>query len=628
MLKRLKEANYLYLWVFVAVVMLLTATYWLYHNAKENLYQASLVTHHQKVSHEINGIIEGQKKSAMAITLSLAENHQIKNFLCDSCQAVPSKKFDLTPLLEQISLHAEYKQLWVQLIDAQGVSRYRSWTDKKGDSLKKVRRDVNDMLLTPAVQQTMSVGRFSLTFKSMVPLFDENQKLQGMVEMISHLTPMAQNLKSSLGLESVILVDKRYRQQLTAAMKNRFLYDYYIANSDADSVALSILKHGGEDKLSEIEPVKVATNHIVTQHLIDDDHGLVMGYWYTFTRSSSVGFHEVERLKKQYFYALLIILFLTLLLLSLYILKKHADKGKRYYRNVLDSASEIIFVSNHQRIIEANQRFFEFYSEFLSLEQFLNKHHCVCDTFIEEEGFLQAEMDNKFWLDFVLENSSDRHIAKIEKAGKIHFFEITVARIVIYEKPLYSVIMHDITEQELNKQKLETLSETDVLTGISNRLVFNRTLTKEIQRAHRYQIDLSLLVFDVDFFKLVNDNYGHDVGDQVLVTLTDVVSGLLRETDVFSRIGGEEFTVLMPETGLEQAQNTAERLRKAIENLSEEALPMNLTMSFGVACMNRWDSDKTLFRRADDALYKAKDNGRNRVEVALDNIVEKTQKNP
>lgn len=89
---------------------------------------------------------------------------------------------------------------------------------------------------------------------------------------------------------------------------------------------------------------------------------------------------------------------------------------------------------------------------------------------------------------------------------------------------------------------------------------------------------------------------------------------------MFCRIGGEEFTVVMPETNLEQAIQTAERLRKAVETLPSHTLPTSLTISFGVVSMTRWDNNKTILKRADDALYQAKKKGRNRVEVAEDNL--------
>lgn len=625
-MRAIKKANYIYIWITLVVAMLFSATYWLYNNTKQNLYNATLQDHRQTIEHEISGIMKDRRDSAMAIALALAESDQIHDLLCVDCRDESSGKLNLRPLVEQLSLHTDYSQLWIQIIDSQGVSRYRSWTNKTGDSLKDVRRDVKRMIRTPAVQQGISVGRFSLTFKSMVPLFDDKLKLLGMVEVITHMTPMAASLKSAQGVESVVLVDKRYRKQLTRAHTGMFLHDYYVANLNADSFGLGLLKEIGEANLGKIEPVIVLHNQIVTQHLIDDDNGLILGYWYTFQSQDALGFTEVDRLKKQYLYALLAISLLILLLIALYLLKQRADRGHSYYRNILDSASEIIFVSNYDRIIEANQRFFEFYTEFEDIDHFLQEHNCVCDTFLEKPGYLRRKMDGEFWLDYVLDSAEKNHKAQIEKDGQVHYFEVKVAQIDTYEKPLYSVIMHDVTEEELYKQQLEVLSETDSLTGVANRLVFNRTLMQEIQRAHRYHSDLSLLVFDIDHFKHVNDNFGHDVGDQVLVCLAERIGELLRETDVLCRIGGEEFTVIMPETKVEQAQQTAERLRVAVENLPEESLPTPLTVSFGVAHMTRWDSDKTLFRRADDALYRAKENGRNRVELALDHLEESSEK--
>lgn len=625
-MRAIKKANYIYIWITLVVAMLFTATYWLYNNTKQNLYKATLQDHRQTIEHEISGIMKDRRESAMAIALALAESDQISDLLCTECNDNAQAKLNLRPFVEQLNLHTDYSQLWIQVIDAQGVSRYRSWTDRTGDSLKEVRRDVKRMIRTPAVQQKISVGRFSLTFKSMVPLFDDNLKLLGMVEVITHLTPMANSLKTSQGVESVILVDKRYRQQLTKAHTGMFLFDYYVANLNADSFGLGLLKEIGEDNLGKIEPVTVMHNQVVTQHLIDDDNGLILGYWYSFQSLDAFGFNEVDRLKQQYLYALLVISMLVLLLIALYLSKQRADRGHSYYRHILDSASEIIFVSNHQRIVEANQRFFEFYSEYENIDEFLKVYRCVCDTFIEAPGYLKPQMDGQFWLDYVLAKADISHKAQIEKDGEIHYFEVKVAQIDTYEKPYYSVIMHDITEEELYKQQLEVLSETDSLTGVANRLVFNRTLMQEIQRAHRYHSDLSLLLFDIDHFKQVNDNFGHDVGDQVLVCLSERIGELLRETDVLCRIGGEEFTVIMPETNIEQAQQTAERLRLAVENLPEESLPTPMTVSFGVAYMTRWDSDKTLFRRADDALYRAKEHGRNRVELALEHLEESDEK--
>ena len=604
----------------IVVFLLVASIYWLYNSTKTKLYNDVLSSHQQILAHEINRLVDDHRESAMAVALALSESQQIREFLCKSCEEDKKSPLNFKVLLEQLALHTNYSQLWIQVLDTKGVSRYRSWTSKTGDSLFDARRDVRDILHVPQVIQAISVGKFNLTFKSMVPLWDETQTLLGIVEVVSHVTPLTNKLKRIHGVDSVVLVEKRFRKQLTKAQTGIFVNDYHVANSGASPEYLTLLERLGEQKIAEIIPERVHEGYLITQHLIKEDTGLIIGYWFTFEPIEKLGIAEIEHLNKQYLYASIILFILTLLLSALYVLKQRSDKGLSYYRHVLDSASEIIFVSDYSRIIEANQQFFEFYSEFSTLSKFLQKYRCVCDTFENEKGYLQREIDGEFWLDYVLRRPEKHHRAVILKNGERQFFEVKVAQIDIYEKPLYSVIMHNITGQELYKKQLEFLSETDTLTGVSNRLVFNRTLINEIQRAHRYHSELALLMFDIDHFKNINDTYGHEVGDQVLVTLCEVISDLLRETDVFCRIGGEEFTVMMPETNLEQATQSAERLRKAVETLPSQTLPTSLTISFGVVSMTRWDNDKTILKRADDALYQAKKKGRNRVEVAGDNL--------
>lgn len=178
-----------------------------------------------------------------------------------------------------------------------------------------------------------------------------------------------------------------------------------------------------------------------------------------------------------------------------------------------------------------------------------------------------------------------------------------------------SVLMTDITGEVRYKEKLEHLIVHDELTGVYNRHFFNEVLDEEIKRAQRYQSPFSLISFDVDHFKSVNDDFGHDIGDQVLKKLATEVAQSLRETDKLCRIGGEEFCVLMPETELAEAEYTAERLRLAVQAISYSDVTRPVTISLGVTKLNRWDNSATLYKRADVALYKAKDKGRNRVEV-------------
>jgi diguanylate cyclase (GGDEF)-like protein len=168
--------------------------------------------------------------------------------------------------------------------------------------------------------------------------------------------------------------------------------------------------------------------------------------------------------------------------------------------------------------------------------------------------------------------------------------------------------------QEL-AQDLRFQATTDPLTGLSNRLKFNQALASEISRSMRYETRLSLVMYDVDNFKVVNDTHGHQVGDKILVQLCRFVPRLLRNTDLLARWGGEEFVILTPGSDGEMAYQTAEKLRTAIEQVKFDEIG-TVRCSFGVAQYVYGDTAETLISRADDALYRAKLKGRNRVELA------------
>ncbi|CAG0932054.1 putative diguanylate cyclase DgcC [Planctomycetaceae bacterium] len=168
--------------------------------------------------------------------------------------------------------------------------------------------------------------------------------------------------------------------------------------------------------------------------------------------------------------------------------------------------------------------------------------------------------------------------------------------------------------------ELERRATTDVLTGVANRRHFTETAEREIDRARRYANKLSLLMLDIDHFKRINDTYGHAVGDEVLKVLPGVVKPLLRKLDFMGRLGGEEFAVVLVETDGEGAAVVAERLRKGLAAIEVRALGVHLHFTVSIGCtevrVNEQAEDlKRALERADEALYKAKDSGRNRVVV-------------
>ncbi len=170
-------------------------------------------------------------------------------------------------------------------------------------------------------------------------------------------------------------------------------------------------------------------------------------------------------------------------------------------------------------------------------------------------------------------------------------------------------------------EKSISMAVTDGLTGLYNRHYLNTHLGNMVRQAIRNGKNMALMIMDMDYFKQVNDEYGHDAGDAVLKQLAKAIIPETRSTDLVARFGGEEFIILMPETNAQAARQAAERLRKAIENMEfqiGDGKTVRCTLSIGVANMHsEGDSAEGLLKRADEAMYRAKRNGRNRVEIAV-----------
>ncbi len=208
-------------------------------------------------------------------------------------------------------------------------------------------------------------------------------------------------------------------------------------------------------------------------------------------------------------------------------------------------------------------------------------------------------------------------------AGELRDFEVTISpmRDVSQKFQGAVVVFQDMTERHELESHLRFMATTDALTGVANRRSLLRRAEHEFDRARRYVRPLSMLMLDLDHFKLVNDTWGHFAGDEALKALCRTCVGALRSTDSFGRLGGEEFAVLMPETGTRQACEAAERFRQLVEGLSVNwhGAIIRLTVSIGAATLEPADADIfALMRRADLALYTAKDVGRNRVVLCTD----------
>jgi len=189
-------------------------------------------------------------------------------------------------------------------------------------------------------------------------------------------------------------------------------------------------------------------------------------------------------------------------------------------------------------------------------------------------------------------------------------------------------------ENCINRQRLLELGYQDGLTSAYNRRYFDEQLKNEIARCVRKKTDLVFLFIDVDLFKQINDNYGHQAGDAVLVKLVNLMRDQVRSSDIVARYGGEEFAIILPDTGLQIANEVAERIRRNVENqkLVFNNVTLNITVSIGLSSLSQIrhqlgskatenshkvpdNLDQLLFKKADEALYQAKQTGRNQVVI-------------
>ncbi len=258
----------------------------------------------------------------------------------------------------------------------------------------------------------------------------------------------------------------------------------------------------------------------------------------------------------------------------------------------------------------------------------------------EKLGYSEEELKNMFFWDILAEEHKEtakdaikKGLADIDykhyvtfkafkKTGEELWMYIYAGSAIYKGKRVRIATFTDITEliglrKELEQEKelYKNISEKDDLTGIFNRRKFESSLKDLIKLASRYKRPLSLVMFDIDRFKEVNDNFGHQAGDSVLRELTGLVGTALRDTDIFARYGGEEFMVIMPETDINDAENIAERIRKTVGNhIFKYAAVVNI--SIGVSRYADGEDAGKFIKRVDGALYKAKQAGRNRVYVS------------
>jgi len=589
----------------VAFFTIVGATLFVYYQFIKIHEQKIQQQEYQKVAQQLQDKIQDaillKKKATLAIALALAHQADLQNRINNN--TIAKHYFDT--IVQQFRENTLYKNIWIQVINRDGRSLLRSWTKKHGGNLLKIRNDITTIQKTKKPLNSVSVGEYDLSIKSMVPILDKG-RLIAIFEVISHFNSITQVFKKD-GLESVVIATKEQSQHIKHPFSKLFIDSYYVANFDANEDLLKLLQRYGVENIVK-KPYIVTEDYLIAVSPLRDAKKRVVGYYFIFQKLDTLSNRALERFFFEW--VVLGLLFFSFLgafiTITLYFVVR---KQKKYYKNIIDSSKNIIVINDKNRILEVNKIFFKYFSHYKTLEEFRNKNSCICNFFVKEEGYLDRGDVMYHWLDVILKNPDATYKVKMNIEGKIYYFLVSAA-IIDEETEHYSVVLADITQEEIFKKELELSVITDPLTGIYNRRYFHERVQKEIYGAKRYGFALSLIMCDIDFFKQVNDLHGHDVGDAVLKYYTKLIQDSLRESDAFCRIGGEEFMIILPHTNKAQAVAIAEKLRKKVQE-SKKILP--ITMSFGVTEYISGESEDYLFKRVDKALYKAKESGRNRV---------------
>jgi diguanylate cyclase (GGDEF)-like protein len=282
---------------------------------------------------------------------------------------------------------------------------------------------------------------------------------------------------------------------------------------------------------------------------------------------------------------------------------------KEYAQSIIDLQENIIFVTDSKSVINANKSFLNFF-EIESLQEFKIRYQCISKSFMEEDGYFNLSMfsDDKAWIKELVKLSESKDVVvKMLKDNQEFIFNININS---FDRN-YILTLTDITQISQKSSKFEYEASFDALTKIYNRNMFHRLMSDKINLSKKENKTFVFVLFDIDYFKKVNDTYGHLVGDDVLVNISSLIKSHIRDDDIFARWGGEEF-VLAFDVTLQKGVTIAQSLRKHIERYNFKVVK-DVTCSFGVTEFRKTDTLDSMIKRADEALYEAKESGRNKV---------------
>ena len=471
----------------VLTILIVMGTYYYILKKQTNLLNSIYNTTHLNIVNITESLIQDKLNTTLTIALSLAKNLELQKQLKEKNY----EHLDYAQIIEEIKEYSKYKNVWIQILDSKGSSKYRSWTKKRGDNLL-FRDDLQTTLAIQKISTSISVGLFSLTLKARTPVYDENKNFLGVLEIITHFNSITEDLKQN-NIYSVVATDKRYKEVITFPFTNLFVDDYYIANSNVNVNLLEYLKKNEIEKYINISSYIIENGYLISKYVLYYKDNEKLAYILNFKKLEDIDTQRVESFKTQIIMVSIIgfiILFFSFLifLYSKYLKELKIEENKK--QTILDSQSNIITITNGKMIVNANKKLYEFFTDVKNFQEFKDKHRCICTHFIDlhrKDYIIEKDYDGKTWAEFVLTNENDNfRVAMRNEHDELRHFSIKASKSNLDDNIIatFSDITQEINKMEEDKDKDRLLFQQSKISAIADTI-------KNI--AHQWRQPLSVI---------------------------------------------------------------------------------------------------------------------------------------
>lgn len=478
--------------------------------------------------------------------------------------------------------------------------------EKFGDDIASRRLMLRDVHRNHKMVTGFEGGVGGMAYRVIMPVFD-NDTYIGALEFGIDTGYFVDKLKQLSGAQSILMIHNNVLGAVDKSLYTHRLGDYHYSDLDGEQkIFLDLFVQQNtllEPRNLRVDEKDYEINPLFLKDANDKSIGVIVCIYdvtggFQNTLETVIGSILLT--------ALLVVVFWSLFEYFLGSLIGKVNLQEQYINTILNSQKNIVIVTDGVEIIYANHPFFDYFG-YPSIAKFREAHPCICDFFESGESgeYLLEKMDGILWTDYLIQYNRHEHKVKMTLKGKTSIFTVHSQKMEFEHHIRYVVVFTDIT-------RLNELATQDALTQVANRFQFDKALEHSITLSQRYGRALSIMLIDIDFFKKVNDEYGHLVGDEVLKSMAKILSQNIRKSDMVARWGGEEFVILLPDSELSSSILLAENLRLKVEQ-SDFSPVERVTCSIGVVRWNEGENPDQLLRRVDEKLYEAKENGRNKV---------------